>query len=166
MSQAAEKKWFILKVQSNREKSICEALRFGAFQDGRAGRLFWRNRLFPRRTSPSLRTAKRRVVKRKLYPGLHRGQHGRSMTRPGCCRAGNTWHRRFCRSSPGKPTEMMPKEEIDRIIKTTHPEEEGRYRADQDGDSFQGRPTACESRKGRLRTLKETSTSSTKRAGT
>ena len=112
-------RWYILKVQSNREKSICEALKNGS------GYKVWTSistrSSSPPRTLPSFKNGKRRVVKRKLYPGyivVHMTLND------------DTWF--IVRETPGigdftgaagKPTEMMP-EEVDRIVRAAHPEDE------------------------------------------
>ena len=64
-----EKDWYILKVQVNREDSIRDALH-AAGQDRGAGTIISTRSWFRRRTWPEFnKSGKRRIVKRKLYPG-------------------------------------------------------------------------------------------------
>ncbi|MEM8681287.1 MAG: transcription termination/antitermination protein NusG, partial [Planctomycetota bacterium] len=114
-----EMRWYILKVQSNREKSICDGL-------ARRIRVAALEHLFgevivPTEDVAEFKNGKRRVVKRKLYPGyivINMALND------------ETWL--LVRDTPGigdftgaagKPTEMLP-EEVDRIVKAAHPEEE------------------------------------------
>lgn len=62
-----EKKWYIIKVQSNREESISERLRKQAVIEGLDG--FFGRIVVPFEKVTELRHGKKYVVKRKLYPG-------------------------------------------------------------------------------------------------
>ena len=64
----SEMDWYILKVQVNREKSICENLRRGVKRAGMEG--YFQDILVPTEDVREFTKAgKQRVVKRKLYPG-------------------------------------------------------------------------------------------------
>ena len=70
-----EMNWYILKVQVNREKGICEALTRRVRQAGMEA--YFGDILVPTEDVREFsKSGKQRVVKRKLYPGLHRGSHG------------------------------------------------------------------------------------------
>lgn len=62
-----ERQWFILKVQSNRENSICDALRRQVAIRGLEE--YFGDILVPTEDVAEFKNGKRRVVKRKLYPG-------------------------------------------------------------------------------------------------
>ncbi len=115
-----EKSWYILKVQVNRENSICENLK-------RRVRLAGVEAYFGEILVPTedvreyTKAGKQRIVKRKLYPGyivVHLAITDESWflirETPGI---GD-----FTGSS-GKPA-ALSKEEIDRIISTTKPEDD------------------------------------------
>jgi len=111
--------WYILKVQSNREKSICTALqrRIAVADLG----TFFGEIIVPTEDVAEFKNGKRRVVQRKLYPGyivVHMALND------------ETWH--LVRDTAGigdftgaagKPTPMLP-EEVDRIVKKESPDEE------------------------------------------
>jgi transcriptional antiterminator NusG len=115
-----EMRWFILKVQSNRENSICDAL---IRQVKMAGlEKYFGEIIVPTEDVAEYKNGKRRIVKRKLYPGyivVH------------MVLSEETWF--VVRETPGigdftgaagKPTPMLP-EEVERIVKAAHPEEDG-----------------------------------------
>lgn len=111
--------WFILKVQSNREKSICAGL---TRRVGVAGMdEMFKDIIVPTEDVAEFKNGKRRVVKRKLYPGY---------IVVNMVLNDETWF--LVRDTPGigdftgaagKPTPMMP-EEVDRIVKAARPEED------------------------------------------
>lgn len=114
-----ERKWYILKVQSNREKSICDALQrrvaVAGLQD------YFGEIIVPTEDVAEFKNGKRRVVKRKLYPGY---------IVINMVLNDETWF--SVRETPGigdftgaagKPTPMLS-EEVERIVRAAHPEEE------------------------------------------
>ena len=112
--------WYILKVQSNREKSICDGLRRRVSVAGLDE--FFTDIIVPTEDVAEFKNGKRRVVKRKLYPGY---------IVVNMLLNDETWF--LVRDTPGigdftgaagKPTPMLP-EEVDRIVKSARPEEEG-----------------------------------------
>ncbi len=114
-----EKQWYILKVQSNREKSICDGLIRRVKVEGLDR--FFGEIIVPTEDVAEFKNGKRRVVKRKLYPGYIVVNMALNE---------ETWF--LVRETPGigdftgsagKPT-PMPSEEIDRIVKAAHPEED------------------------------------------
>ena len=62
-----ERQWYILKVQSNREDSIRDALERRIKVAGLGG--FFGEIIVPTETVSEFKAGKKRVVKRKLYPG-------------------------------------------------------------------------------------------------
>ena len=115
-----EKQWFILKVQSNRENSICDALRRQIAIRGLDD--YFGEILIPTEDVAEFKNGKRRVVKRKLYPGY-------IVVRMAL--TDETWF--VVRETPGigdftgaagKPSPMLP-EEIEPILRTMFPPEEG-----------------------------------------
>ncbi len=120
----AEMRWYILKVQVNREKSICAALekrvRIAGYEK------FFGDILVPTEDVREFtKSGKQRVVKRKLYPGY---------VVVNMVLNDDTWF--LVRETPGigdftgaagKPAPLT-QEEIDRIIATTRPPE------DEEGD--------------------------------
>ncbi|MCA9215056.1 MAG: transcription termination/antitermination factor NusG [Planctomycetales bacterium] len=110
--------WFILKVQSNRENSICDALKRRVAVEGLDR--FFGDILVPTEDVAEFKNGKRRVVKRKLYPGYivaHMVIND------------DTWF--LVRETPGigdftgaagKPSPMLP-HEVERIVKSSDPEE-------------------------------------------
>jgi transcriptional antiterminator NusG len=114
------KNWYILKVQSNRENSICEGL---ARRVAIAGLdRYFGEIIVPTEDVAEFKNGKRRVVKRKLYPGYIVVNMALN---------DETWF--LVRDTPGigdftgaagKPTPMLP-EEVERIRRSIHPEEEG-----------------------------------------
>lgn len=119
-SEESDRRWYILKVQSNREKSICDGLQRRvkvAGLDDHFGEI-----IVPTEDVAEFKNGKRRVVKRKLYPGYIVV----NMTLND-----ETWF--VVRETPGigdftgaagTPTPMLP-EEVDRIVRAANPEEEG-----------------------------------------
>lgn len=112
--------WYILKVQSNREKSICDGLR-------RRVKLAELDRFFgevlvPTEDVAEYKNGKRRVVKRKLYPGyicvnMMINEETWFLVRETSGVGDFT-------GAAGKPTPMLP-HEVDRIIKKPLDEEGG-----------------------------------------
>lgn len=124
VSDDLEMNWYILKVQVNREKSICEALVRRVKQAG--FEKYFGDILVPTEDVRDFsKSGKQRIVKRKLYPGYVVARMAIT---------DDTWF--LVRETPGigdftgaagKPAPLQ-KEEIDRIIATTKPIE------DDDGD--------------------------------
>jgi transcriptional antiterminator NusG len=119
-AEAADRCWYILKVQSNREKSICDGLHRRVKVAGLDE--FFGDIIVPTEDVAEFKNGKRRVVKRKLYPGYIVV----NMTLND-----DTWF--VVRETPGigdftgaagKPTPMLS-DEVDRIVRAAHPEEEG-----------------------------------------
>ena len=63
----SRKDWYILKVQSNRENSICDGLRRRVAVEGLDE--YFGEILVPTEDVAEFKNGKRKVVKRKLYPG-------------------------------------------------------------------------------------------------
>ncbi len=121
LDEELKKDWFILKVQVNRESSICDALQRRIKVAGLER--FFGDILVPTEDVREFtKTGKQRVVKRKLYPGyivVHMAI------------SDDTWF--LVRETPGigdftgsagKPTPMET-HEIEQILKKTRPDEEG-----------------------------------------
>lgn len=115
----ADYDWYILKVQSNREKSICAGLQRRVSVAG-LDELF-KEIIVPTEGVAEFKNGKRRVVKRKLYPGY---------IVVNMLLNDETWF--LVRDTPGigdftgaagKPTPMLP-EEVDRIVKAVRPDED------------------------------------------
>lgn len=115
-----ERRWYILKVATNRENSICEALRRRVSQRGLDA--YFGEVIVPTEDVAEFKNGKRRVVKRKLYPGYI--VVNMSLT-------DDTWF--VVRETPGigdftgatgKPAPMLA-EEIERILRTVHPQDDG-----------------------------------------
>ena len=114
-----EMDWYILKVQVNRERGICEALQRRVKQQGLGG--FFGDILVPTEDVREFnKSGKQRVVKRKLYPGYVVVRMAIN---------DDTWF--LVRETPGigdftgavgKPA-ALSQAEIDRIIATTRPAE-------------------------------------------
>lgn len=116
----ATKQWYILKVQVNREKSICDALirrvKIAGLDD------YFGEILIPTEDVREFtKTGKQRIVKRKLYPGYILVNMAIN---------DDTWF--LVRETPGigdftgaagKPT-PMESFEVERILKTMKPDEE------------------------------------------
>lgn len=112
--------WYILKVQSNRENTICDALRRRVSVAGLDR--FFGDIMVPTEDIVEFKNGKKKIVKRKLYPGYivaHMSIND------------DTWF--LVRETPGigdftgsqgKPSPMM-KHEVDRIVKSANPDEEG-----------------------------------------
>jgi transcriptional antiterminator NusG len=114
-----DKQWYILKVQSNREKSICDGLIRRVKVEGLDS--YFGEIIVPTEDVAEFKNGKRRVVKRKLYPGY---------IVVNMVLNEETWF--LVRETPGigdftgsagKPTPMLS-EEIERIVKAAHPEED------------------------------------------
>lgn len=116
-SEEVEMNWYILKVQVNREKSICEALMRRVKQAGFEP--YFGDILVPTEDVREFtKSGKQRIVKRKLYPGYI---VVRMLIND------DTWF--LVRETPGigdftgavgKPASLT-QQEIDRIIATTRP---------------------------------------------
>lgn len=116
-----EKAWYILKVQVNREESIRDALQRRVQIEG-LDRYFGDIIVPTEDVAEFTKTGKRRIVKRKLYPGyimVHMAIND------------DTWF--LVRETPGigdftgsagKPTPMDPRE-VERILKLGQPDDEG-----------------------------------------
>lgn len=118
--EAADKDWYILKVQSNREKSICSNLirrvKMAGLED------YFGEILVPTEDLVEYKNGKKKVTKQKLYPGyivVHMAIND------------ETWF--VVRETGGigdftgaggKPVPMLP-HEVDRIVKKTRKPEEG-----------------------------------------
>ncbi|WP_233207257.1 MULTISPECIES: transcription termination/antitermination protein NusG [Pirellulaceae] len=118
--EAAEKDWYILKVQSNREKSICANLirrvKMAGLED------YFGEILVPTEDLVEYKNGKKKVTKQKLYPGyivVHMAIND------------ETWF--VVRETGGigdftgaggKPVPMLP-HEVDRIVKKTRKPDEG-----------------------------------------
>lgn len=113
--------WYILKVQVNREDSICDALRRRVAREGLED--YFRDIIVPTEDVVEFtKSGKKRTVKRKLYPGYI--MVNMALTE-------DTWF--LVRETPGigdftgsagRPTPMDP-EDVRRLIKTSTPGEEG-----------------------------------------
>ena len=110
--------WFILKVQSNRENSISDALKRRVAVAGLDR--FFSEIMVPTEDVAEFKNGKRRVVKRKLYPGYIVAH---------MLINDDTWF--LVRETPGigdftgaagKPSPMLP-HEVERIVKSSDPEE-------------------------------------------
>ena len=111
--------WYILKVQSNRENSICDALHRRVAVEGLER--YFGEILVPTEDVAEFKNGKRRVIKRKLYPGyivVH------------MMLTDETWF--AVRETPGigdftgsagKPSPMLP-HEIEQIVKSSKPDED------------------------------------------
>ena len=111
---------YIQKVQSNREKSICAGLQRRVSVAGLDD--LFKEIIVPTEGVAEFKNGKRRVVKRKLYPGY---------IVVNMLLNDDTWL--LVRDTPGigdftgsagKPTPMLP-EEVDRIVKAVRPDDEG-----------------------------------------
>jgi transcriptional antiterminator NusG len=116
-----EKKWYILKVQVNREDSIREALQ-------RRIKIAGYERYFGEVIVPtedvaeiSAKTGKRRIVKRKLYPGYLVVQM--AINDDSWFLIRETGGIGDFTGTSGKPA-PMPQSEIDKILKLAHPSED------------------------------------------
>ena len=113
-----ERNWYILKVQSNREDSIKDALQRRIAIEGLQD--FFGDIIVPIEMVSEFKAGKKRTVKRKLYPGyivVHMEIND------------DTWH--MVRGTPGigdfvgsagKPTPMLPKE-VEKIIQKQEEQE-------------------------------------------
>ena len=118
--EVGKRDWYILKVQSNRERTVCDALRRRVEMHGLTE--FFGDLLVPTEDVAEFKNGKRRVVKRKLYPGYIVVNMEIN---------DDTWF--LVRETPGigdftgsagKPTPMLP-HEVERIQKMMFPEEAG-----------------------------------------
>jgi len=112
--------WYILKVQSNREKSICEALRKRVAVAGMER--FFGEVIVPTEDVAEFKNGKRRVIKRKLYPGYIVVQM--SLTEDTWFLVRETSGIGDFTGSAGRPSPML-QHEVDRIVRASQPEEEG-----------------------------------------
>ena len=64
-----ERKWYILKVQSNRERSIADALKRKVAIEGLEKYVDVDNILVPTEKVTEFKAGKKKIVERKLYPG-------------------------------------------------------------------------------------------------
>ncbi len=115
-----EKDWYILKVQSNREETIRDALQrrvaVAGFDD------FFGDIIVPTEDVAEFKNGKKRITKRKLYPGyivVHMAIND------------DTWF--LVRETPGigdftgsagRPSPMLS-HEVERIVQASMPEEDG-----------------------------------------
>ena len=115
-----KKQWYILKVQVNREDSIRQALQRRFLRDG-LERFFGEIVVPTEDVAEFTKAGKRRIVKRKLYPGYIMVQMAIN---------DDTWF--VVRETPGigdftgsagRPT-PMESADVDRILKAGKPEEE------------------------------------------
>jgi len=112
--------WYILKVQVNREKSICEALKRRVKVEGMGH--FFGEVLVPTEDVREFNKAgKQRVVKRKLYPGYI--VVNMAINDDSWFLVRETSGIGDFTGAAGKPAPLS-EEEISRIIATTKPEEE------------------------------------------
>jgi transcriptional antiterminator NusG len=115
-----EMKWYILKVQVNRENSICDALK-------RRVKVAGMDRFFGEVLVPTedvrefTKAGKQRIVKRKLYPGYI--VVNMSINDDSWFLVRETAGIGDFTGAAGKPVALSP-EEIGRIISTTKPEQE------------------------------------------
>ena len=119
-AEELDHKWYILKVQVNRETSICDALRRRVKINGMEP--YFKEVLVPTEDVAEFnKSGKRRVVKKKLYPGY---------IMVNMVINDDTWF--LVREtggigdftgSAGKPTPMDPVD-VDRILKTVVPDED------------------------------------------
>ena len=112
--------WYILKVQSNRENTICDALLRRVAVAGLDD--YFGDVMVPTEDVAEFKNGKKRIVKRKLYPGyivVHMAIND------------DTWF--LVRETPGigdftgsagKPSPMLP-QEVERIVKSARPDEDG-----------------------------------------
>ena len=115
-----DKAWYILKVQSNREQSICDGLRRRVAVANLD--CYFGDVIVPTEDVAEFKNGKRRVVKRKLYPGY---------IVVNMVINDETWF--LVRETPGigdftgsagRPTPMLP-HEVERIVKSSKPDDEG-----------------------------------------
>jgi transcriptional antiterminator NusG len=111
--------WYILKVQSNRENTICDALRRRVAVAGLDK--YFGDVMVPTEDVAEFKNGKKKIVKRKLFPGYIVAH---------MCINDDTWF--LVRETPGigdftgsqgKPSPML-KHEVDRIVKSANPDEE------------------------------------------
>ena len=117
--ESVEMDWYILKVQSNRENTICDALRRRVSVAGLDK--YFGEILVPTEDIAEFKNGKKKIVKRKLYPGYivaHMAIND------------DTWF--LVRETPGigdftgaqgKPSPML-KQEVERIVKKGQSEDE------------------------------------------
>ena len=111
--------WYILKVQSNRENTICDALRRRVAVAGLEK--YFDEIMVPTEDVAEFKNAKKKIVKKKLYPGYIVAH---------MCINDDTWF--LVRETPGigdftgsqgKPSPML-KHEVDRIVKSANPDDD------------------------------------------
>ena len=112
------KDWYILKVQSNREKSILEGLqrriKIAGLDD------FFSDIIVPTEDVAEFKNGKKRIVKRKLYPGyivVHM-----TITEETWFLVRETTGIGDFTGTAGKPTPLLP-HEVERILKSSMPTE-------------------------------------------
>jgi len=118
-SDAVQMDWYILKVQSNRERSISEALRRKIAIEGLED--YFGDVIVPVEKVTEFKAGKKKVVERKLYPGyivvnMHINDDTWFAVRETSGIGDFT-------GSGGKPTPMLP-HEVTRIIQTEEEETE------------------------------------------
>ncbi len=116
---AIQKDWYILKVQSNRERSISEALRRKIAIEGLED--YFGDVIVPVEKVTEFKAGKKKVVERKLYPGyivvhMHINDDTWFAVRETSGIGDFT-------GSGGKPTPMLP-HEVARIVQTEEEETE------------------------------------------
>jgi transcription termination/antitermination protein NusG len=113
--------WYILKVQVNRENSICDALRRRVAREGLDEH--FREIVVPTEDVVEFtKSGKKRTVKKKLYPGYI--MVNMALTEETWFLVRETSGIGDFTGSAGKPTPMDP-EEVRRIIKVKDADEEG-----------------------------------------
>ena len=115
--EVPEKDWYILKVQSNREKSICDGLKRRVAVAGLDR--YFADVIVPTEEVAEFKNGKKRIVRRKLYPGyivVHMAIND------------DTWF--LVRETPGigdftgsvgRPSPMLS-HEVERILKAVRPQ--------------------------------------------
>ena len=120
VDEDAPRDWYILKVQSNREESIRDGLQRRVAVAGMDR--FFGDIIVPTEDVAEFKNGKKRISKRKLYPGYIVVNMSIN---------DDTWF--LVRETPGigdftgsagKPTPMLP-QEVDRIVQSSKPEDEG-----------------------------------------
>ena len=120
VDEDAPRDWYILKVQSNREESIRDGLQRRVAVAGMDQ--FFGDIIVPTEDVAEFKNGKKRISKRKLYPGYIVVNMSIN---------DDTWF--LVRETPGigdftgsagKPTPMLP-QEVDRIVQSSKAEDEG-----------------------------------------
>lgn len=119
-AEELDHKWYILKVQVNRETSICDALRRRVKINGMEP--YFKEVLVPTEDVAEFnKSGKRRVVKKKLYPGYI--MVNMVINDDSWFLVRETGGIGDFTGSAGKPTPMDPVD-VDRILKTVVPDED------------------------------------------